>query len=186
VTARSRKALGISALSSHPSCTSFHLTTNRLNKQSEVIKILRSNQILSPLIPRSSIRSIADIATGTGIWLREVAHELHSQSEPNDARRKLECVGFDISDAQFPPQWEETNESGKGEARYELADINKGFAKEWWGKFDVVHLRLLIVALTVDKIENAVKNVLMLLSMFICFSPLPNVSRGERCSFLTR
>lgn len=139
--------------------------------QSDVIKILRSNQILSPLIPKSSVRSVADIATGTGIWLRDVSHELHSQSGSSDSDKKLQLVGFDISAAQFPPQWKETNEIGKTETRFELADINKGFAEEWWGKFDVVHLRLLIVALTVEKIENAVRNVLTLLSMFICFIP---------------
>jgi hypothetical protein len=143
-------------------CTSFNhrgkqrSDNRRLNFQSNVIEAIRSNQILEPTvtIPKTSIHRVADIATGTGIWLEIIEAELSKLGNT-----LVEYVGFDISDAQFP-------KSPKENMKFVLSDINKGFAEEWHGTFDIVHLRFLVLVLTIDQYENAIQNVLKLLSMY--------------------
>lgn len=122
-----------------------------MNIQSETIRKLRYGHLLEPHIPKGNIRKVADIATGTGIWLLEAATELEQAGNTD-----VHFVGFDISNAQFP-------KDAKPNMQFEVADIHQGFAEKWHGTFDVVHLRLLLVVLTVDQIEPAVQNVVKLL-----------------------
>jgi len=126
---------------------------NRLNFQSTLIENIRSNQVFEPSIAttKTSIRRIADIATGTGVWLEAAEADLN-RSGNFDA----EFVGFDISNAQFP-------KSPKENMKFVVCDINKGFAEELHGTFDIIHLRLLILVLTIDQIEPAVKKIIKLL-----------------------
>jgi len=125
--------------------------SKRLNLQSDVHKILRSNNILEPHIPKQNIRRVADIATGTGAWLSDVAAELEQAGNC-----EAEFIGFDISDTQFP-------KFRKSNTRFVLSDIKEGFAEEWHRTFDVVHARLLVLVLVNDEIESGVKNILKLL-----------------------
>ena len=71
---------------------------------------------------------VAEVGTGTGIWLLEVAKQLPSTAK---------FTGFDISADQFPHEaWL------PGNVTFSVADASKPPASEFQGKFDVVHLRL--------------------------------------------
>ena len=73
---------------------------------------------------------IADVATGTGVWLLDLARQLPG--------RQLE--GFDISLAQCPPiAWL------PGDISLQAWDMFTEPPKELIGKFDIVHLRLLLL-----------------------------------------
>ncbi|CRG89158.1 hypothetical protein PISL3812_06194 [Talaromyces islandicus] len=71
---------------------------------------------------------IADVGTGTGIFLLSLARRLP---------KSYSFVGFDISDDQFPiPASIPENVS------FRVADAMREPPVELWGKFDIVHLRL--------------------------------------------
>lgn len=91
---------------------------------------------------------IADIATGTAIWLREVA-----AAKPN-----VECHGFDISDIMFP-----ASPALPANVTLHLADIKKPLDERWTGYFDVVHVRLLQAALRIDDWGPVLRNIITLL-----------------------
>jgi len=97
-------------------------------------------------LPRTP--KVADIATGTGIFLLDLAKILPAASELH---------GFDISPAQFPQADVPAN------IQFHLADAKKPFPSEFHEKFDVVHLRLLIPAMSGDDWETVTQNVCMLL-----------------------
>lgn len=93
---------------------------------------------------------IADIATGTAIWPRQLGKAL-----PN-----ARLDGFDMTDLNYP--------------RAELVPPNltlhkfsqnilEPFPAEYQGQFDVVHVRFLVFALKADQWDRAVANAAMLL-----------------------
>lgn len=92
---------------------------------------------------------IADIGTGTGVWARAAAKERPSNN----------FTGFDISDAQFPPA-----DSLPSNLTLTTHDLRLPFPEHLQGTFDVVHLRLLTLALPVQDAWNfCAKNVTTLL-----------------------
>ncbi|MCJ1442628.1 MAG: hypothetical protein MMC23_003125 [Stictis urceolatum] len=90
--------------------------------------------LMNPSVPNSSDGlSIAEVGTGTGIWLFEVGRRL--ASPPSD------LCGIDISGDQFPrAEWLPPN------ARFVAADAldPAGPPEELVGAFDIVHMRLFI------------------------------------------
>ncbi|KAI9646935.1 hypothetical protein NHQ30_004935 [Ciborinia camelliae] len=125
---------------------------DRLDQQSNIIGIVRDGHVLDPSIPKQNIYRIADVATGTGIWLREVAAELvdGGYSSP------LKTVGFDISAKQFP-------KTSPPENKFVVWDMTTSFPQEYHRSFDVVHVRLVILALKVEQIKDVVQNIVELL-----------------------
>ncbi|KAF5026510.1 hypothetical protein F66182_1370 [Fusarium sp. NRRL 66182] len=87
---------------------------------------------------------IADVGTGTGIWLRDFASEFSS-----DAR----LDGYDLDESKFlsstvlPPN-----------VRLSSGDLLKPFPQELQGQYDLVHARLLMIALKADEWEVAAQN----------------------------
>ena len=91
--------------------------------------------------------AIADVATGTGVWLLEVARE-----HPG-----VDCHGLDISTAQAPPkQWLPSN------VDFTTWNFFEEPPAALRGKFDVVHIRLLCLV-TVDGPPSMIANIAMLL-----------------------
>ncbi|KAL8852119.1 MAG: hypothetical protein Q9221_002942 [Calogaya cf. arnoldii] len=90
---------------------------------------------------------IADVATGTGVWLLEVAHQHPSST----------CLGLDINTSQCPPQrWLPTNMS------LLTWDFLSEPPKSIQGKFDIVHIRL--IGITIDHDPTpAIQNIAKLL-----------------------
>ncbi|KAI1465649.1 uncharacterized protein F4812DRAFT_466098 [Daldinia caldariorum] len=125
----------------------------RLNYQHMLIKKLCDEQLLSPnvhqsIASRSSIR-IADIATGTALWLTELSDVFPAHAELH---------GFDISSNQYPPQeWLPKN------VFLHEHDAFKPFAPEYLGSFDVVNLRFFITLLNKENIQPLLSNLITLL-----------------------
>ncbi|KAI1344668.1 hypothetical protein F5Y15DRAFT_384 [Xylariaceae sp. FL0016] len=105
--------------------------------------------ILHPSITLPSSPRIADIATGTARFLVRI----HS-SVPDDA--KLE--GFDISSDLFPPKSELPSNITLG-----IGDAKQPFPEEMYGKYDLVHVRLLVAAMNPEDWDVTVRNLVPLL-----------------------
>lgn len=90
--------------------------------------------ILNPAIPSTKKEiAIADVGTGTGIWLLELGRRLPTQV--------TRLCGLDISGHQFPrPEWLSPNTQFLECNAFDLA----GPPKHLFGAFDVVHIRLFI------------------------------------------
>ena len=73
-----------------------------------------------------------DVGTGTGVWPLAIA-ALHPQ---------WHCMGTDVSSDQFPPL-----ESLGPNVKLQVSDLRESFPKAMLGHFDVVHARLLLLAM---------------------------------------
>ncbi|PLB41386.1 putative LaeA-like methyltransferase [Aspergillus candidus] len=128
----------------------------RLNAQHDfLINLIGASQVHSS-IPTDSITSVADIATGTGIWLSTLDKSL--PPPPPSSPRYFH--GFDISPEQFP---RENDVSPTRSIRLSVHNICERFPEEHRGRYDLVHLRLLAGALKEADYAVAVKNVCELL-----------------------
>ncbi|KAI1170441.1 S-adenosyl-L-methionine-dependent methyltransferase [Nemania sp. FL0916] len=125
----------------------------RLNYQHMLIKTLCDDQLLHTIVhqgiaSRSSIR-VADVATGTALWLTELSDILPTHSELH---------GFDISHDQYPPkEWLPKN------VVLHTHDAFQPFAPEFLGSFDVVNLRFFITLLSEENIHPLLSNLKSLL-----------------------
>lgn len=118
-----------------------------------LIKKLCNDRLLHQTVQRSidsrSSTRVADIATGTAIWLTELSDVL-----PADCQ----LHGFDISRDQYPPnEWLPKN------VFLHEHDAFTPFAPEFLGSFDVVNLRFFITLLNGDNIQTLLRNLKALL-----------------------
>ncbi|KAI2625762.1 hypothetical protein GGR54DRAFT_654118 [Hypoxylon sp. NC1633] len=125
----------------------------RLNQQHMLIKKLCNDQILHPAVHQSMAQSssirVADIATGTALWLTELSEALPAHSQLH---------GFDISCDQYPPkEWLPKNVS------LHEHDAFQPFAQEFLGSFDVVNFRFFITLLNEENIRPLLSNLRTLL-----------------------
>ncbi|KAL6714399.1 hypothetical protein ACLMJK_007822 [Lecanora helva] len=123
------------------------LAATRLNSQHWLWRMdLGYN--LHPSIAVPPQANIAEIATGTGAWLLEVAREFP------DSR----CDGFDISLQQAPQQtWLPDNVTMR------TWDIYEPPPQDLVGKYDIVHIRLIALAVPNKDVTQVVKNASLLL-----------------------
>ncbi|KAL4864102.1 hypothetical protein BDV12DRAFT_189209 [Aspergillus spectabilis] len=122
----------------------------RLNEQHKLILDIVDGPI-AKVVLLNEISAVAEVATGTGIWLWEAQKLLDSGS--NDGKRYFH--GFDISAAQYP-------EAPEG-IELSIHDVLKPFPAEHHNRYDLVHLRLLITAFGESEIQKAVTNLLTIL-----------------------
>ncbi|KAJ0423037.1 S-adenosyl-L-methionine-dependent methyltransferase [Aspergillus carlsbadensis] len=103
-------------------------------------------------VPLDNISAVADVATGTGIWLWDAKQILDQKAGESSSRS---YHGFDISPAQFPstPQGIELS----------VQDVFQPFPAEFINRFDLVHVRLMVTAFPESKFQEAVENVLTIL-----------------------
>lgn len=103
--------------------------------------------------PHISINSpklkVADVATGTGIWLMDLANTLPSTCT---------FTGYDISAAQFPSQ-----STWPGNVSFRTQSILAPFPEAELGTYDIVAIRYVSFAITASQWETAVKNLVTLL-----------------------
>ncbi|KAM5449461.1 hypothetical protein MaudCBS49596_004942 [Microsporum audouinii] len=118
--------------------------SERLDAQHRLLSKVTDNTLIHPSIPKEGLHSVADIGTGTGIWLKDVSQLLE--------KTNTQCYyhGFDISADQFPKNPENIQLS--------VQDITLPFPKEYWNRFDIVHVRLLVAALQESDYKAAVSN----------------------------
>ncbi|KAL5335521.1 hypothetical protein BJX70DRAFT_410405 [Aspergillus crustosus] len=122
----------------------------RLNDQHKIITDLVGG-VIDSSIPLSKIHAVADVGTGTGIWLHD-AKSLLATSSPNPNRY---FHGFDISAAQFPPST--TN------FEFSVQDILRPFPPQHHNRYDLVYVRMLVSVLSAADYATAVANLLQIL-----------------------
>ncbi|KAH6957616.1 S-adenosyl-L-methionine-dependent methyltransferase [Ilyonectria sp. MPI-CAGE-AT-0026] len=115
----------------------------------KMTKALIPSNIQSYIASLGRPPAVADIGTGTGIWLRDLAAEL-----PGDAR----LDGYDVDQTKFLP-------SNVLPPCVTLAfgDVFEPFPQALLRKYDLVHVRLLMFALTADQWVSAAANLRTLL-----------------------
>ncbi|KAK3628833.1 hypothetical protein LTR22_022162 [Elasticomyces elasticus] len=130
--------------------------TSRLNEQHKYL-VEAFGFHIHPRIPaahKDRDFKVADIACGSGIWLTEVAAKYP----------QAQCVGFDISDKQFPAASDlETSFAKRVQFHAQDATAEEGYGAEFRGQFDVVAVRLLHVSIAGAQWTRAVKNAAALL-----------------------
>lgn len=82
------------------------------------------------------------------IWLRELAKSLPASSQLD---------GFDLSDSMF------NRENLPGNIEFHNQNFLEPFGEHFLGKYDVVNVRVMVVALSSDEWEPAVRNLMTLL-----------------------
>ncbi|KAL9118055.1 MAG: hypothetical protein Q9187_005404 [Circinaria calcarea] len=105
---------------------------------------------LHPSIPTSNPEiKIADVGTGTGIWLLELARDLSSSAQLD---------GFDIDLSQSPPkEWLPKNVN-----MYKL-DVFEELPDDLVGKYDVIHARLFLLIVQNNDPTPILKNFIRML-----------------------
>ncbi|GLA16067.1 hypothetical protein AnigIFM62618_002628 [Aspergillus niger] len=119
--------------------------SERLDLQHRVLVKTSGDTLIHPSIPLNEIRSVADIATGTGIWLQDVSKFLDT---PQIERY---YHGFDISAEQFP--------ENPGAIQFSVQDLTIPFPREHREQYDLVHVRLLVAALEEADYKAAIANI---------------------------
>lgn len=106
--------------------------------------------ILNKLAKSKGTLCVADIATGTGIFLR------HLSRQPLFSKAKLD--GFDISTSQFPNANDLPNN-----ITLRTHDIKVPFPQEYHSRYDVIYIRLVCAALGGDEWTLVARNLMQLL-----------------------
>ncbi|KAI0487500.1 hypothetical protein F4859DRAFT_510070 [Xylaria cf. heliscus] len=149
---------------------------DRLNRQHHLFDDILHNELLPPHIASALATSptppkIVEIATGTGIWLLEVAKTLSPDAE---------LVGLDYDTSKFP-----TASSLASNITLRQADMLKPFPSDLLGKFDVVNVRLIVFALKEGYGTDLVRNLMTLLKPggYIVWAETSPVSTPHLTSF---
>ena len=124
-----------------------HAAACRLNLQFYLWKdTLKFN--IHPSVQVQENSTIADVGTGTAIWLIDMAREL-----PN-----AQLHGFDIDLTQAPhPQWLPRNISLRS------WNIFEDVPSDLIGKYDLVHVRLLVLVIPDGKPQSVLQNLFKML-----------------------
>ena len=130
--------------------------SKRLNVQHEYFRNLSSGHLIHPSIPSKNLQKVADVATGTGIWLEEVAASPAFSSQSDGQKTKF--IGFDISPQQFP-----STQGSRSEMEFVVHDITEPFPVSYHDEFDLVNVRLLSFAIKTVDLEKIVRHILQVL-----------------------
>lgn len=127
---------------------------NRLNHQHDAIKhAILEGHLVHPSIPTVEItKAIADLGCGTGVWLDDVKNTLFPG---NDTGPRL--VGFDLNVEAF-------NKTPAPGVQLIKQDCTKPFDDSYNGTFDLVNIRGLAYALSVEGFSLMINNAIRLLS----------------------
>lgn len=124
--------------------------SERLDYSHRMWKACVHDHLLHPMIMRQEpILRIADVATGTGVWLLDFAKS-HGTATKAGKRR---LIGFDISNEQFPKP------SSVDDLEFVVHDARSPFPERWHGFFDVVHIRLLTFGIKAEEVDSLVRNI---------------------------
>ncbi|KAL4924846.1 uncharacterized protein BDV17DRAFT_295080 [Aspergillus undulatus] len=141
----------------------------RLNIQHRMIQHMMNQKMLHPDIP-TNFERVADVATGNGTWLYDLKKALRkepksnpdSSSDPTISTPHPKYHGFDISPSLFPKQ--DSPQKSIADIDFTIHDFYKPFPDEHIGKYDLVHARLLVLAVQQGTdLKLAIENILTLL-----------------------
>ncbi|KAI1170960.1 S-adenosyl-L-methionine-dependent methyltransferase [Nemania sp. FL0916] len=129
--------------------TRDYLDRNRLNLQHYQWVELFGYRIHPKIPPVGPQHRIADVGTGSGVWLMDLSSRL-----PASAR----LDGLDVSlEATTPTEWLPSNVS------FREWDIKQEPPEDLVGQYDIVHVRLLIFVLLDDEIPSVLQRLMKLL-----------------------
>lgn len=131
--------------------------SKRLDAQHNFMRSLSGGHLTHPSVPSNNIRSIADVATGTGIWLRELAASPAYSGRIDGEERSY--VGFDISPLQLPSTSEQQHN-----VSFVVHDMTEAFPPDYHEKFDLVNIRFVSYVIRAAELKKVVWNILQLLS----------------------
>ncbi|KAL8682521.1 MAG: hypothetical protein Q9186_001468 [Xanthomendoza sp. 1 TL-2023] len=130
--------------------------SQRLDDQHQYMRAMCHGHLFHPSIPINQLDAVADVATGTGVWLQQLSHHF-ALSRPAEQKDSA-LVGFDISAQQFPPA-----ESIPPHVNLVVHDMVETFPVEYHEKFDMVNVRLVSYAIKAAHLDKVVRNVIQLL-----------------------
>ena len=130
----------------------------RLDQQHIFMRDLCNGNLVHLCIPVQQVLRVADVATGTGVWLKDCAARIRTSS--GTPRGDTEFVGFDISPLQFPRDQEGQDVDG---LRFVAHDMTKPFPQEYHDRFDLVNVRLASPAVPLEDLSKALLNILDIL-----------------------
>ena len=123
---------------------------------------LSCGHLTHPSIPVGDICAVADVAAGTGIWLRQLAASPAFAGRPDGKRTTF--VGFDISSQQFP-----LADELPPNVCFKIQDFLEPFPVEYHEEFDFVNVRLLSYVIKALDLEKIVHNILQILRKDVSF-----------------
>ncbi|KAJ5659893.1 hypothetical protein N7507_006344 [Penicillium longicatenatum] len=126
-----------------------YLDNNRMNLHHYLLREMHG-YLVHPSIPidKPDLR-IADVGTGTAIWLTDLAHQLPST---------VSLDGLDISFEATPPkEWLPQNLTLRS------CDLMSEIPEDLIGVYDIVHIRLFAFVLKNEDMNTAIGNLLKLL-----------------------
>ncbi|KAF4838095.1 N-methyltransferase tcpN [Colletotrichum tropicale] len=138
------------------------LAFNHFNLWTPLTGDLLPPQILKHILSKERPR-VADVATGSGVWLASLTEILPSRAE---------LVGFDIDPLKFPPRpptppippppVSPPLRPQQPSLDFRVHDVLARFPEDARGTFDLVHVRLLALGLKTDDWDVAVGNLVEL------------------------
>lgn len=137
----------------------------RLTQQYNLAKkVLNRTSALPPSIDPASVETVIDIAAGNLVWTLDLVRtpEIRARlpsASPTGAK-PVRLYACDLSSAQFPPP-SVTDELGITLFEH---NVTQRFPPALHGTFDVVNMRLLVMALSAQGWAKALENVRELLS----------------------
>ncbi|KAL9582653.1 MAG: hypothetical protein Q9212_003175 [Teloschistes hypoglaucus] len=130
--------------------------SQRLDAQHEYFRQISYGHLIHPSIPAGQLDAVADVATGTGVWLRQLAND---PTLPHPVQwQQSNFVGFDISQQQFPPA-----DSLPPHIKFVVHDAVEIFPPEYHQRFDLVNVRLVSYAIKGSDLDTVVRNITQLL-----------------------
>ncbi|KAL4963971.1 class I SAM-dependent methyltransferase [Aspergillus stella-maris] len=129
----------------------------RLDIQHRMIQTMMGQQLLHPDIP-TNFERVADVATGNGTWLYDLKKALRKSGKEIPGTK---YHGFDISSTLFPKQ--DSPQKSSADVDFTAHDFYKPFPEEHLGKYDIVHARLLVLAIQLPDLKLAIENIMGLL-----------------------
>ncbi|MCJ1399344.1 hypothetical protein MMC11_002546 [Xylographa trunciseda] len=126
--------------------------SRRLDIQHEFTRRWGHGRLIHPSILLTDLHAVADVGTGTGIWINEVAELLNSQDRTSD------FIGFDVSAEQFMPA-----AARVPGVKFEVHDVFKPFAEKYRGKFDLVNVRYLAYGISEKSLPSIMNSLSELL-----------------------
>lgn len=129
--------------------------SQRLDAQHLWMKTISYDKLIHESIPVRPARAVADVATGTGAWLRDLISSWASVG----GEEKVEFVGFDISSNQFP-------QTDIPNLRFHVHDATQPFPPEYREKFDIVNVRMVTYAMKTGDLDKVVQNIADILRQY--------------------
>ncbi|PGH12877.1 hypothetical protein AJ79_03977 [Helicocarpus griseus UAMH5409] len=126
--------------------TVFHAAARKFKADQHSLVVQWAGGLIQPSILKEDIRRVADVATGAGNWLIDIAKELDN---PTNVYK-----GFDVSPAQFPL---DTTDAIGG---FDFVQHNmlERFPVAYHGQFDLVNIRLVVQAVKAADVPLIVSN----------------------------